>query len=102
MRRIFAIFWVVILAAMPAYAAVEVQEITSPGGIDAWLVEENSIPFVALEIRFRGGSVLDVADKRGAINLMMATLEEGAADLDAQGFCCGPRGVGRQFPVPSV
>ena len=44
------------LIALPA-AAVEIKEVTSPGGIKAWLVEEPSIPFTALEIRFKGGAV---------------------------------------------
>ncbi|EKE43461.1 peptidase, M16 family, putative [Oceaniovalibus guishaninsula JLT2003] len=74
------------LVAVPVSAAVEIQEVTSPGGITAWLVEEHSIPFVALEVRFRGGTSLDRAGKRGAVNLMTHTIEEGAGDLDAQGF----------------
>ena len=56
--------------AMPARAEVAIQEITSPGGIGAWLVEEHSIPFTALEIRFRGGASLDLPGKRGATSLM--------------------------------
>ena len=74
------------LSASLAVAAVEIQEITTPGGIEAWLVEEPSIPFVALEIRFKGGAALDPADKRGATNLMMGLIEEGAGDMDAQAF----------------
>lgn len=73
------------VAAMPA-RAIDIQEITSPGGIDAWLVEESSIPFVAIEIVFDGGATLDLPGKRGATNLMMALLEEGAGDLDAREF----------------
>jgi zinc protease len=75
-----------VLAALPAQGAVEIQEVTSPGGIRAWLVEERSIPFAAIEIRFRGGASLDPEGKEGATNLMMALIEEGAGDLDAQGF----------------
>jgi zinc protease len=79
-----------VLAAMclaaPARAEVEIQEVISPGGIRAWLVEEHSIPFTALEIRFKGGTSLDAPGKRGAINLMTALIEEGAGDLDAQAF----------------
>ncbi len=75
-----------LIVAVPAQAAVEIQEVTSPGGIEAWLVEERSIPFAAIEIRFRGGTSLDLPGKEGAANLMMALLEEGAGDLDAQGF----------------
>lgn len=66
--------------------AVDIREVTSPGGIRAWLVEERSIPFVALELRFRGGTSLDPEGKRGAINLMTALLEEGAGDRDARAF----------------
>ena len=75
-----------LLAAIPARAEVNIQEVTSPGGITAWLVEEHSIPFVALEIRFRGGASLDAPGKRGATNLMTGLLEEGAADMDARSF----------------
>ncbi len=70
----------------PALAEVDITDVTSPGGIHAWLVEEHSLPFVSLEIRFKGGASLDADGKRGAINLMTGLLEEGAADLDAQGF----------------
>ena len=48
----------VILAALasfiiagPATAAVEIQEVTSPGGFKAWLVEEHSIPVGAIDVR---------------------------------------------------
>ncbi len=82
------ILWafVLIVVALPARAEVEIQEITTPGGIDAWLVEEHSIPFTALEIRFRGGASLDAPEKQGATSLMVSLLEEGAGDLDARAF----------------
>ena len=85
MRLIYALILTVI-AALPARAEVDIQEVTSPGGITAWLVEEHSIPFVALEIRFRGGASLDAPGKRGAINLMTGLLEEGAGEMDARAF----------------
>ena len=75
-----------LFAALPLRAEVDIQEVTSPGGITAWLVEDHSIPFVALELSFRGGASLDAPGKRGAINLMTALLEEGAADMDARAF----------------
>ncbi|MEZ5913651.1 MAG: pitrilysin family protein [Paracoccaceae bacterium] len=76
----------VIVLALPARAEVPIVSVTSPGGITAWLVESHDIPFTALEIRFRGGASLDTPGKRGAINLMTALIEEGAGDMDAQGF----------------
>ncbi|MEM6277108.1 MAG: pitrilysin family protein [Pseudomonadota bacterium] len=75
----------VIALATPA-AAVDIKEVTSPGGITAWLVEEPSIPFTALELRFEGGASLDPEGKRGVTNLMMGLLEEGAGDMDARAF----------------
>ncbi|SLN63044.1 Peptidase M16 inactive domain protein [Roseovarius albus] len=82
----FALAFVAVFAAIPARADVDIQELTSTGGIDAWLVESHEIPFVALELRFRGGASLDTSGKRGATNLMGALLEEGAGDLDSQAF----------------
>ncbi len=75
-----------VLAATTARAQIEIQQITSPGGIDAWLVEEHDIPFVAIEIAFRGGAGLDEPGKRGAAYLMTALIEEGAGDMDAREF----------------
>jgi zinc protease len=72
--------------AAVAHAAVEIREVTSPGGIEAWLVEEHEIPFVALEIRIRGGASLDEPGKRGAVNLMTALIEEGSGDMTAREF----------------
>jgi len=86
MIRFAVIFALTLFLALPVRAAVDIQEVTSPGGIDAWLVESHEIPFVALEIRFRGGASLDAPDKRGAINLMTGLLEEGAGEMDAQDF----------------
>ncbi|MEX0370102.1 MAG: M16 family metallopeptidase [Tateyamaria sp.] len=86
MIRLFSVLAVAVFASLPARAEVDIQEVVSPGGITAWLVQEPSIPFMALELRFRGGASLDAPDKRGAINLMTGLLEEGAGDLDARGF----------------
>ena len=75
-----------LLAAAPLRAEIDIAEVTTPGGINAWLVEEESIPFVALELRFKGGASLDAPGKRGATNLMVGLLEEGAGDLDSRAF----------------
>lgn len=96
MKR-FLVAVVMAFAALPARADVNIQEVTSPDGIKAWLVEEASIPFVALELRFRGGASLDAPGKRGAINLMVGLLEEGAGDLDSQGFAKATEALAAQF-----
>jgi zinc protease len=96
MRLIYA-FILTVLVAMPARAEVNIQQVTSPGGLKAWLVEEPSIPFVALDMSFRGGASLEVADKRGAINLMTALLEEGAGSMDAREFARAAEGLASSF-----
>ena len=79
-RAVFAAF---VALSLPAWAEIPIQEVTSPGGIKAWLVEDHNIPFTALEIQFKGGTSLEAPDKRGVINLMTATLEEGAGAMDS-------------------
>ncbi len=74
------------IVATTARAEIDIIEVTSEGGINAWVVEEPSIPFVAMEIRFRGGANLDLLGKRGATNLMMGLLEEGSGEMSAQDF----------------
>jgi zinc protease len=86
MKRFIAILSVLMVAALPVRADVDIKEITTPVGFKAWLVEDHSIPFMALRLGFMGGASLDAPGKRGATNLMMALLEEGTGDLDARGF----------------
>lgn len=73
------------LLAGPA-GAVEIQHVISPGGIEAWLVEQHTIPLVAMDFAFRGGAKLDPDDKTGLSRLAAATIDEGAGDLDSQAF----------------
>lgn len=88
-------------SAQTAQAEVTIQQVTSPGGIKAWLSQEPSIPFVALEIRFKGGASMDRPGKRGSVNLMTALLEEGTGDLDARGFARETEELAARFSYDS-
>jgi zinc protease len=77
--------------------AIDIQEVTSPGGVEAWLVEDSSIPFVAIEIWFNGGASLDAPGKRGAVYLMTGLLEEGAEDMDARAYAEALEGLAASF-----
>lgn len=90
-----------IVVTAPAHAGVDVQEINTTDGLSAWLVEDRTIPFVALELRFRGGTSLDAPGKRGAVNLMTALLEEGSGDLDARAFTRAIEGLAASFSYSS-
>ena len=66
--------------------AVNIQEVTSPGGITAWLVEDYTVPIVTVNFAFRGGAAQDPAGKAGLANLMSGLLDEGAGELDSVAF----------------
>jgi zinc protease len=67
--------------------AMRIQEVRSPGGISAWLVEEHSVPLMAMRFAFDGaGSSQDPAGKEGLANFLSTILDEGAGDLTAQAF----------------
>lgn len=93
-RAAIALFLAVL--AVPAHA-IDIQAVTSPGGIKAWLVQDDTIPFVAVEFAFKGGASLDQPGKRGAINLMAATLEEGAGSRDSVAFAQAVEDLGARF-----
>ena len=83
--RVSALVVLLLVAAVPA-RAIDVQRVVSPGGIEAWLVEDHRNPIISLELAFRGGAALDPAGKEGLANLLSSVLDEGAGDLDSQAF----------------
>lgn len=66
--------------------AVDVQEVTTPNGLNYWLVSDNTVPLITVSFSFTGGSVLDPAGKEGVSELLSVTLDEGAAEMDSQSF----------------
>ena len=65
---------------------MKIQEVKSPGGITAWLVEEHSVPLIALRFAFEGGNAQDPDGKEGVANFLAGMLDEGAGDLTAKQF----------------
>ncbi len=63
-----------------------IQRVVTPGGIEAWLVEEHAVPLISVEVGFTGGARRDPMDKQGLAYLMSGLLDEGAGDLDAEAF----------------
>jgi zinc protease len=84
---------------LQARAQVDIQSVTSPGGIEAWLVEDTSIPFVAIDLWFAGGGSVDLPEARGATHLMAYLLEEGAGDRDAVAFASELEGLAASFDI---
>lgn len=80
-----------------AAAQIQVAERVSPGGIAFWHVEEQSIPMVAFEARFRGGAALDAEGKDGTARMVMALLDEGAGARDASAFAAEAESLAARF-----
>ncbi|MDJ0945830.1 MAG: pitrilysin family protein [Kiloniellales bacterium] len=86
LQGLAAVVALALVAVQPA-KAVEVQRVVSPGGIEAWLVEDHSNPIIAVELAFRdGGSVIDPEGREGLANMVSGLIDEGAGELDSRGF----------------
>lgn len=73
-------------AAPGARADMDVQRVVTPLGLEAWLVENDSIPVISIEFAFRGGSLADPEGKEGLANLVTYLLDEGAGDIESREF----------------
>jgi len=67
-------------------SAAEVQQVRSPGGIAAWLVQEPSLPIIAIRFAFDGGSSQELAGKEGVAGLLAAMLDQGAGHLSGAAY----------------
>lgn len=74
------------LPAATAALAIDIKRVVSPGGIEAWLVEDHKVPVLALEWAFEDAGAVDPAGKEGLANLASHALDEGAGPYDSQAF----------------
>jgi zinc protease len=77
------------LAAMmplPSHAAAKIQHLISPGGIEAWFVQDATVPLVAMEFAMSGGAAQDPAGKAGVGNMVADLIDEGSGELDSAAF----------------
>ena len=72
--------------AARASRASRVQVVRSPGGVEAWLVEDYAVPLLAVHFGWKGGAAQDPASKPGTATLLAGLLDEGAGDLDSHAF----------------
>src|SRR5690606_14931569 len=85
MALVLAIF-LLFCCATGARAAVAIQQVTSEKGITAWLVEDYTVPIIAVRFAVNGGSSQDPPGKEGLVNLMTGLFDEGAGNLDSDAF----------------
>ena len=70
---------VLLWPSMPANA-ISIQRVVSEKGIEAWLVEDHTIPLMTMRFAFRGGSALDPEGKEGLADMTASLLDEGAGE----------------------
>ena len=95
-----AIAPIVAVTVTPAHATT-IERVVSPGGIEAWLVREPTVPLISVDFAFIGGSVQDPPGKSGTANLVASLLDEGAGDLDSKAFAdaLDRKAIGMSFYV---
>jgi zinc protease len=83
---VFAALCIAAISISQPAGATTVQRVVSPGGIEAWLVNEPSLPLVALNFACVGGAANDPADKPGVGYMVSSLLDEGAGELNANAY----------------
>src|SRR5580693_6186091 len=73
-------------APTPSHAAAKIQHLISPGGIEAWFVQDSTVPLIVMEYAFGGGATQDPPDKPGVANLVADLIDEGSENLDSKAF----------------
>jgi zinc protease len=83
--RLMFVIVALCIAATPV-RAVPIERVISPGGIEAWLVRQETVPLISLQFAFLGGGSQDPEDKAGVANMVASLLDEGAGELDSRSF----------------
>ncbi|MGD9980790.1 MAG: M16 family metallopeptidase [Hyphomonadaceae bacterium] len=65
---------------------VNVERIVSPGGIEAWLVSDSTVPIIVLRAYWRGGSAIEPERLTGVTGVMTDMMTEGSGQLAANAF----------------
>jgi zinc protease len=69
-----------------ATSPTPVCAVISPGGVEAWHVESEVVPLVALAFTFEGGAAQDPPGKAGAMQMLSRLLDEGAGPYTSDAF----------------
>ena len=67
-------------------AAADIQKVTAPSGVAAWLIEDHTVPVISISLSFKRGAAQDPVGKEGLAKLLSHLLDEGAGPYDAEQF----------------
>ncbi len=86
LSRLLPVLLVALLGwTVPSARAATVERVVSPGGVEAWLIQDHANPIIALEVLFRGGASVE-GSSAGLANMVSGLLDEGAGPFDSQTF----------------
>ena len=96
-QSLFIALFLIAFIPLTAYAAdpkprqnghfIDIKEVKSKSGITAWLVEDHSLPIIAMDFAFRNaGAKQDPVNKQGLARLASNTMDEGAGEYDSEAF----------------
>ncbi|MBV8889531.1 MAG: insulinase family protein [Alphaproteobacteria bacterium] len=66
--------------------AMDIEQVGGSGGVEAWLVEDHSLPIVTIRFVFAGGAALDPPGKGGTAAMAAALLDQGAGPYETEEF----------------
>lgn len=65
---------------------VDVERIVSPGGVEAWLVSDATVPMIVMRAYWRGGSAIEPQNLVGVTSVMADMMTEGSGSMNANAF----------------
>lgn len=81
-----SVFCLISAALTSTASAIDIKRVVSPGGIEAWLVQDAKVPLLSIKFFFKGGVETDPPGKEGLANLTSTVLDEGAGPYDSEEF----------------
>jgi zinc protease len=75
-----------LVAAPPQVSPARAKAIVSPGGIEAWHVQSEIVPLIAVAFTFEGGAAQDPEHRPGVAQMLARLLDEGAGPHSSDAF----------------
>jgi zinc protease len=66
--------------------ASQIQRVRTESGVEAWLIEDHSMPLLSMSFAFKGGATQDPAGKPGVSAMLAGLLDKGAGTRDGAAF----------------
>jgi zinc protease len=67
-------------------STIVIERVRSPGGIESWLVQDDTVPIISMSFSFAGAAAIDPPGKEGLADMVSSLLDEGAGELDSKAF----------------